>query len=204
MYNSSISVSDFVNEVLSAVNAVPAISGQVVANLLSDLQDRLFAQIIRPLRHCEVQVQSEAELLYVDVQSIVTSEDEAKASSEDVILVRQGRSLVFHATEEQFFQLSIPVYCEMNGKICLRNCDATQVEVTYIARPAPITYANGTYSGQICFPDGYLSMLSSGLRAELCRHIGDETGVKLYGEKFNVMLADLKRRFAHTSREVAG
>ena len=202
MYNSEISVSDLVNKVLTAINVSPEIPGQTVAGILQDLQNRLYRQVLRPMRHSSLSLQAQGDIKYFTMNHILPSEAEDVSRLEDLCDVFVESKRLLCVDKERFFAMSIPVYTYMDGKICLRNVTCDTVTVVYLVRPAPITYTESEgYGGSIRMPIGYASLLEAGLHASLCRYIGDDDGYQRYATAYNDLLSDLKSCYPCTTGE---
>ncbi len=196
MYESTISVSDFVNRVLNEVNAVPTFPIETVVGIASDIQTSLFLQVIRLCRRVTVSPKSEGNLLYVSPDEFESFIDEAIPLAEDVLLVTAGDKSLHMANIDQFYNLSIPLWCRMNERIYLKNTGAVGVTVHYVTRPKPIMYNEVTgYTGKICMPQGYLTLLEAGVLAELYRHMGDAENCRRFSEKYNAMLQEMKEHY---------
>lgn len=196
MYESTIPVSDFVNRVLTEVNAVPTFPIETVVGMISDIQTSLFLQVIRPCRRVTATPQNEENLLYISPMDLDSFTDEALPLAEDILLVTVADKSIHMATMDQFYNLSIPTWCRMNEKIYLKNISAVSVTVHYVTRPNPIVYNEVTgYSGKICVPQGYLTLLEAGVLAELYRHMGDGDNCRRFSEKYNAMLQEMKEHY---------
>lgn len=193
MYQNDITVTELVTQVLSSINVVPEIPGTIVAQYLTELQTRLHLGVVRLKKHISISLQNQGEMKWFSMTNIFPGQGEDVASEDDLCMVFVDSERVLFAEGEAFFMLSIPVYTCMDGKICLRNVTENSASIVYIARPLPITYTEGTgYSGKICMPCGYVSILRAGLRAALCRHVADDEGYRRYSAEYNDLLSDLK------------
>lgn len=196
MYKSSITVTELAEEVLQSVNCVPEIPGRVVARYLQELQQRLYVQVLRPLRQIGLTLLTKGDMKYFTMQAILPEDGEDSVCIDDLHTVLVQGERVFCADTERFYAMSVPVYTHMADQVYLRNVTANSVSVLYLARPAPITYTEEQgYGGSICMPNGYVSLLKAGLHAALCRHIGDDDGYHRYAAEYNDLLADLKKRY---------
>ena len=196
MYESNITVADFVNKVKGEVNAVPAFSSDAVVRIINDIQTGLYLHVIRPCRRVAVTLKTEGELQYFTTADFESYIGEAMPLAKDVILVCASDKSVHFGSIDQFYSLSIPVCCRMNEKIYIKNLNAASVMVHYIVTPTPITYGEVTgFVGKICMPSGYLTLLEAGVLAELYRHMGDNDNCRRFSEKYNAMLQEMKDHF---------
>ena len=196
MYESNISVSDFVDKVLTEVNAVPNFDPETVATILCDMQTNLYLHVIRPIKRVHVALKTEGTLAYFDTAEFESYIGEAPVHAEDVVLVCVSDKSIHFGTIEQFYSLSIPICCRMSNKIYVKNVNTQNVTVHYIVRPMPIGYqAIGGFTGNICMPQGYITLLEAGVLAELYRHIGDSEHCRIFSEKYNAALTDMKEHY---------
>ncbi len=196
MYESNITVADFVNKVKNEVNAVPPLSSGEVVRIINDIQTSLYLHVIRSCRRVAVTPKTEGDLQYFSTSDFESYTGEAMPLSKDVVLVCASDKSIHFGTIDQFYNLSIPICCRMNDKIYLKNVSAASVMVHYIVTPIPITYGEVSgYVGKICMPSGYLTLLEAGVLAEMYRHMGDGDNCRRFSEKYNAMLQEMKEHF---------
>ena len=196
MYESEITVNDFVNTIVSQLNVTPELPIQTVVAVINELQEGLYFHVIRPIRCCDAALKNEQAHAELYTSEIPAMAWEDSVRNEDVVCIYSDEGKIIDGTVDMYQSLSLPVFCRINNAICIRNVNSTTVSVTYVVRPLPIQYDETSgYIGKICMPPGYVSMLQAGVLAELYRRIGDSENCNRFTEKYNAMLSDLKKRF---------
>ena len=196
MFERNIDLKNYADGILKTLSVVPAPDYGVVADVLSEMQHRLYAGVICRLQTAEVALQKMGDALGFTVANVIASSGDAKTEVGDIRGIIVGGEEIYCASPESFLSLSIPAYCILGDTVRLRNVTAQKATVVYLYRPASIRYSEASgFSGHLCVPDGYLPFFDYGVLAQLCSLVGDFERSNHYGECYNAFLRDLKDRF---------
>ena len=194
--HSEIQLEDYAEGILKRLSLTPKPDYGVVARAVSEMQHRLFAQIIRCSQSTEVTLKTMGDTLGFSVWDVIASSADAQTEVGDIQDIIVDGEHIYRAAPAIFFSLSIPAYCILGDTVKLRNVDAEKARVVYLYRPASVLYSEASgFSGLLCVPDGYLPLLDYGVLAQLCSYMGDYEGSNHYSECYNALLRDLKDRF---------